>query len=254
MTYTLPRHAAESELRQALLRVHQLHDERNSDPVLASALARLAEWQSRRLGQTYADLAADPRYADAVAFFQVDLYGPADYTQRDADVARVVPMLVKMLPERVVGTIAHAMELNALSQELDRVLLEWLPLAETRFTVADYCRAYRRAGNVPARQRQIRLIVEIGRALDEYVTKPLIRAALTMMRGPAHFAGFGVLHDFLDRGFDAFHRMGGAQLFLATIERRETALLDTVVAGSNDPFPDPLEDAPGSAPQEPLAR
>ncbi len=247
MTDTLPRHAAESELRQTLSRVQQLHSERNANPILAGALTRLADWQSRRLGQTYADLAADPRHTDAVAFFRIDLYGPADFTQRDADVARVVPMLVKMLPERVVGTIAQAMELNALSQDLDRVLLKFLPRADASFTVAEYCRAYRRAANVPARQRQIRLIVEIGQALDDYVKRPLIHLALTMMRGPAHLAGFGVLHDFLERGFNAFHRMGGAQTFLATIEKRETALLDAIMSGSNEPFPDPLEDSTASA-------
>jgi hypothetical protein len=139
------------------------------------------------------------------------------------------------------------MELNALSQDLDRVLLKFLPRADASFTVAEYCRAYRRAANVPARQRQIRLIVEIGQALDDYVKRPLIHLALTMMRGPAHLAGFGVLHDFLERGFNAFHRMGGAQTFLATIEKRETALLDAIMSGSNEPFPDPFVDSTASA-------
>ena len=38
----------------------------------------------------------------------------------------VVPMMVKVLPDSVIGTIAAAMELNGLSQELDRVLLSRL--------------------------------------------------------------------------------------------------------------------------------
>jgi hypothetical protein len=244
-TQTPPRHAAEAALRSALDRVHSLHAQRNANPILAAALVRLADWQSRRLGQTYADLSANPRYADAVRFFQEDLYGPADFTRRDTDVARIVPMLVRMLPERVVATVADAMELNALSQELDRVVLDRLPRANARFSVADYCRAYRRAGNVPARQRQIALIGRLGGALDDYVRKPLIRTALKMMHGPAHLAGFGVMHDFLERGFDAFGRMRSATEFLATIETRETALLDAIMGGSNDPFPDPL-DNPGA--------
>jgi hypothetical protein len=32
------------------------------------------------------------RYADAIAFFLSDLYGGADFAQRDADLARVVPV------------------------------------------------------------------------------------------------------------------------------------------------------------------
>ncbi len=43
------------------------------------------------MATTYADLAAQPRYADAIAFFLSDLYGGADFAQRDADLARVVP-------------------------------------------------------------------------------------------------------------------------------------------------------------------
>ena len=100
-------------------------------------------------------------------------------------------------------------------------------------------------GNRPARERQIRLIGEIGAALDVYVKKPLIRSALTMMRAPARMAGFGVLHDFLDRGFNAFRRMDGAEYFLATVVARETALMDAMFAGETAPFADPLDPARG---------
>jgi len=234
-----PRHAAEAALVEQLCRAQRLHAESADNPILAGALARLADWQARRLAQTYADLAAQRRYVEAIEFFKTDLYGDADVARRDADVARVVPMMVVMLPERVIATIAQAMELNVLSHELDRMVLKALPRADGRFTVAEYCRAYRRAGNMPQRQRQIFLIVEIGHALDEFVRKPLIRAALAMMRQPARLAGFGVLHDFLERGFGAFHRMGGADEFLDTIRRRETAIHDAIAGGTNDPFPDP---------------
>jgi hypothetical protein len=232
--------AAEAALRQVVARVQRLHSERASDPIRSEALRRLADWQSRRLASTYADLAAQPRYAPAIAFFESDLYGGSDFSRRDTDLARVVPLLVRMLPERVIATIADAMELNALSQDLDRVVLMHLPRADGRFTVAEYCRAFRHADNLPARRRQIALTIEIGRALDHYVQKPLIRGALTMMRRPAHVAGFGALQDFLERGFNAFHRMRGADHFLATIEMREAALIDAIFAGRNDPFPDPF--------------
>jgi hypothetical protein len=132
------------------------------------------------------------------------------------------------------------MELNVLSQELDRLVLERLARADAQFTVAQYCSAYRRAANYPARRRQIELIGEVGSALDGYVGKPMLRRALAMMRRPAQMAGFPTLHDFLDRGFTSFHRMGGATTFLATIQSRETALHEAIAAGSSDPFPDPL--------------
>lgn len=239
--------SAQAALVGELMRVRQLNTERATNPILAGALARVGHWQSRRLRMTYADLAQSPAYAGAIAFFQSDLYGGVDFSRRDADLERVVPMLVAVLPERVIGTIGQAMALNALSQELDRLLLARLPRADGQFTVADYCRAYRRAGNLPARRLQIRLIVEVGQAIDQYVKKPLIRGSLAMMRQPAKMAGLGVLHDFLERGFSAFHKMGSAAEFLATIETRETAILDAIAAGARDPFPDPLDPSPPKA-------
>jgi len=235
-----PRHSAEARLVRKLARAIELHEEHATNPILAGAMQRLADWQGRRLTQTYADLAAQPRYRAAIEFFRSDLYGSEQMARRDADLARIVPIMVRTLPERVIGTIAKAMEVSVLSHELDRLVLARLPRADGPFTVAEYCKAYRRAANLPVRRRQIELIVEVGWALDEHVRRPLIRGALAMMRRPARLSGFAVLHDFLERGFRAFANMRGADEFLATIERREIAILETIAGGESGPFPDPL--------------
>jgi hypothetical protein len=237
------KHPAQSALIRELGRVALLHDERRANARLAGALEHAARWQSLRLGQTYADLDARPRYADAIRFFQTDLYGSADFARRDADLARVVPILVRTLPERVIATIAQAVELNVLSQELDRALLARLPRAGGGFTVAEYCRAYRLMNNRPGREHQIHLIIDIGTALDRYVRLPLLRTALVLMRQPAKLAGMLVLHDFLERGFTAFRRMNGASEFLATILARETALMNAIFDGDDAPFAEPLSAA-----------
>jgi len=216
-----------------------MHAARAQNPILAGALERLSDWQSRRLAVTYADLARDPRYAEAIAFFQTDLYGPQDFSRRDADLARVVPMMARMLPESVILTVAKAMELSALSHELDMRVNEFLPRADAQFTVEDYCRAFRRAGRVPERRRQIELIGEVGMALDRAVGKPLIRSALALMRAPARAAGLGELQTFLERGFDAFRRMKGAETFLATIRDRETGIVTAIFDGRIAPFAEP---------------
>jgi hypothetical protein len=149
MAATIPpasAHPAQDALLRELARVQALHADRQRDPALSQALARLGIWQSRRLGATYADLAAQPRYTDAITFFQSDLYG-GDFARRDADLARVVPLMVRMLPERVIATVALAMEVNALSQELDRLLLAQLPRGVGELTVAKYCRVFRAMGH-----------------------------------------------------------------------------------------------------------
>jgi hypothetical protein len=232
--------AADAVLLCALSRLQSCNSECAGDPALAQRMASLAAWQVRRLHATYADLEATPRYAAAMQFFETDLYGGADFARRDADLLRVVPAMKRLLPANVLATVASALELDALSQELDRAMVDALPQARERFHVADYCAAYRRVGRHDKRERQIELIGVVGGALDRYVQKPLLRSALRMMRKPAHIAGLAALQDFLERGFSAFAQMHGAAAFLATIERRETALYEAIAAGADDPFPDPM--------------
>ena len=230
--------SAETDLIRELEHVQRLHQARQASPRLAAALDRVAVWQSRRLNATYADLVRDPRYAEAIEFFQSDLYGPGDYSRRDADLARVVPIMVRVLPEGVIAIIAKAIELSALSHELDRTLVAKLG-EDTPLSVASYCAAYRACDNRSERERQIALIVEVGAALDRYVHMPLLSSALAAMRRPARIAGVGALHEFLERGLLSFRGMKGAGEFLAVLRRRETAVMQAIFAGDDAPFADP---------------
>jgi hypothetical protein len=228
----------QAALVRELARAMRLHDWRLADEDRARALGRLATWQASRMAATYADLAAQPRYADAIAFFRSDLYGEGDFAQRDADLARVVPIMTRLLPARLITTIAKATELNALSQELDQALIAQLPNADG-FTVAEYCAAFRQPSERAAREHQISLIGEVGAGLDLYVRRPFIESALSMMRTPARMAGLAALQDFLERGVSAFRTMRGAQEFLATIDRRERAILAAIFDGDDAPFAEP---------------
>ena len=230
-------------LLHELARVARHHEERAADPALAKALAHLGTWQSRRLRNTYADLEQTPRYARAMKFFEEDLYGGADFAQRDADLVRVVPAMRRLMPANVIETVAVAVELNALSQDLDRAVVDALGARALGFGVADYCDAYRRAGRFDGRERQIRLIGDVGVSLDRFVQKPMLRTALAMMRKPARLAGLSTLQDFLERGFESFAQMRGAAEFLATIQSRETVIHESIVGGSDAPFGAPLEDS-----------
>lgn len=246
MTDTRHDEPLEALLRE-LARVQQHHAERASNPALASALLHLGRWQSLRLRNTYADLEQTPRYATAMKFFEEDLYGGADFAQRDADLVKVVPAMKRLMPANVIDTVAVAVELNALSQDLDRSVVDALGSRAQTFSVADYCTAYRRAGGFEGRQRQIRLIGDVGVSLDRFVRKRVLRSALGLMRKPARLAGLAALQDFLERGFESFAQMHGAAEFLATIQSRETVIHESIVAGSDAPFPDPLQTVEGAA-------
>lgn len=222
--------SATAELVRQLARARALHDERAASPDLAEQLDRLAAWQTRRLNATYADLASQARYAPAIVFFRTDLYSAGDFSRRDADLARVVPLMTRVLPEGVIATVASAMELSALSHELDRSMVAKLDVRAPLSATA-YAEAFRALANRPVRERQIALIGEVGRALDRYVHKPMLFSTLIAMRRPARAAGLGALQAFLERGFSAFRNMHGAGEFLDTVEERETALINAIFAG-----------------------
>lgn len=220
-----------SALRRHLERLKALRGKGSSPP---ARLHELKAWQAQRLAATYADLAAQPRYTAATAFFLDDLYGPKDFSVRDEEMLRILPTMARMLPASAVETATLAIELEALSEDLDHRLAAALPRGE--ITEATYAKAYRESATRDERQRQIELIDAAGRRLDALVAKPFVGGTLKLMRQPARLAGLGDLQDFLERGYEAFRRMKGADDFLALLRRREEAILQRLTSGASDPF------------------
>jgi hypothetical protein len=206
---------------------------------VAAALPLLRRWQAQRLARTYADLAADKRYAPATAFFLSDIYGERDFAERNRAVERAYPWMRKTLPKAAFAPIERAMQLHDLSVKLDAqlcgVLLAELGVKD-RISADAYAQGYRRCDNRAQRLRQIELAVAVGTDLDRVVAKPLVHRMLALSRKPARAAGFGELQEFLERGFDAFRHMGGAAEFLKAIETREKAILERLFAGHPRPF------------------
>ncbi|MBL0140931.1 MAG: hypothetical protein IPP91_02425 [Betaproteobacteria bacterium] len=197
-------------------------------------LVDVKSWQAVRLARTYADLLVDPRYAKATAFFLGDLYGAKDFSGRDEAMRRIYPIMVRTLPRGAVETAALAIEVDALSEDLDRRMAAAIDPGPV--TEASYARAYRRVGARAERVRQIELIDNVGRRLDKLVVMPFLFATLKVMRGPAKLLGLEELQTFLERGFVAFRHMGGAEHFLATISGRESEILNRLFSGHPNPI------------------
>jgi hypothetical protein len=192
----------------------------------------LAQYQAQRLRDTYLDLAAQPRYCPAVEFFLKDLYGPIDYSQRDADIERVFPVMARVLSGPALDSITDALELRTLSEEFDARMVEILTsdLGVTdALDTRGYEEAFRRCDDRPGRVRQIELIEQIGRALDQVVHHPVTYATVLAARVPARLAGFGELQDFIERGLRAFRHMHGAKEFIAIVGERERRILDRLL-------------------------
>ena len=222
------------ELAACIAEAQALRAERVGDPEPGD-FPRLKEWQAARLAGNYADLLASPRHKPATEFFLSDLYGPKDFRSRDEELARVVPIMVHVLPARALATLREAVKMDALSESLDNAMV--LALRKTgQIKSIDwpaYVAAYRACGRRKDREQQIILIDKIGKTLDRLTRMPLIHFSLKLMSGPAHLSGLGALHSFLQRGFDAFSYMKGADEFLAIITERETALMKELFANPN---------------------
>jgi hypothetical protein len=226
-------------LRQQIERANALRTEHLGDPQRSAKWQMLREWQQDRLSRTYRDLLDSPRYRPAAEFFLSDVYGVKDTSKRDAAVKRLYPTMVRLMPEAGLRSVGLALELDALSEELDAQLLDVLQQQSARLeriTESDYCEAYRRCDNYALRKRQIELFRAIGTTLAVVVERPMIYSLLRGMRQPARLAGLGGLQDFLERGFHAFRHMEDPGEFLDTIDRRETSILDRIYAHHPRPF------------------
>jgi hypothetical protein len=221
-------------LGRLLERNAALRDVFAGQPALHRELVRLQKWQSRRLLRSHADLHAEPRYRLAVDFFFKELYGVSNVRERDADLIKVQAAMERLLPREGLDALCLAIQLETLSQELDADVTRHLSSAP--ITVERYAEAYRKAGRRPDRERQIELMCEVGLFLDKVVRKPMVRPLVRLARAPAHAAGFGLLQEFLERGFDAFVAMGGADEFIARIRSKETRAMQRMYAGVHDPF------------------
>lgn len=205
-----------------------------------SADDRLAvrRWQQARLAATHADLLASSEFGPAARFFLSELYSTEDLTQRDADIERVIRILVKFLPDKALATLAAALEMDALSELLDARLGKALRAQSSvttqplTITPANYEVAYRAMGDYHLRLRQIALTEEIGLALDKLARMPLLAGLLRMMRGPAHAGGVGGLHEFLERGYAAFAHMKDGRAFILTIVERERTEHERLAGGT----------------------
>ena len=192
--------------------------------------AWLKAWQGQRLARTHAGLLQSPRFGPAARFFLDDLYGPKDHRARDRDLARVLPKLLKLLPQSAQWTMAQALHMDALSEQLDAQMTQCLQqqgaLCHAQdLTQAQYVRAYRTVAQPEARQEQLELVMQIGRSLDHLTRLPMLSASLKLMKKPAELAGLSELHGFLQRGFTAFSHMLGAEDFLQQIVQEERALM-----------------------------
>lgn len=233
---TTSRQTAAKRFRDLIDETRRLTHHEVEGEGLSADHALLAKWQVDRLSVTYSDYHRTRRYRAALDFFLTDIYGPSDFSQRDNDIERVYPLMVKVLSVDAIESLAQALELHTLSMTLDRQLIDVLTgeleldvsAGPDALTPSMYAEAYRLCDNYEARERQIALAVEAASTLEAAVQKKMIYLTVKVARGPAKAAGFGELQSFLERGLAAFKKMKGSHRFLDALAAREKHVLDSL--------------------------
>lgn len=200
-----------------------------------AAVAAVKRFQRERLAQANADLLQSERYRLAARFFLDELYGVKDFTSRDEALARMIPGMSRLLPTAALDALADAVELDAISEQLDEEMGALLeresPAAAAELTVDRYFELYRAVGRRDLRTRQIALLEDVGRQLDRLVAKPFLYRILQAMEGPARLAGLAQMQTFLVAGFLAFRNMRGSEDFVRTVVVREREVMEHAFAG-----------------------
>lgn len=216
---------------------HQaLHDPDVDDRNNARWLPELRRWQATRLRESFAHFLEDPERRPATEFFLEDVYGDRDFTRRDADIARVMPVMRKLLPAKLLETVADAIEVGALSHALDlhmAMALAELAPRRRKLDAELYAEAYRVVGREALRRRQVRLVGRVGRGFGRSLRMRGVSALLAFSRTGARLAGFSALQGFLERGYAAFDALEDPDAFLDEIEREERALSRQLFAGGD---------------------
>lgn len=211
-----------------------LHQQADNQGI-SQAIKTLQAWQCKRLMVTHNDLWQQKRFNPAMRFFIDELYGPKDFSQRDQDIARVVPKMSKLLPEKALVSLESALHLNLLSFELDMKMAEMLK--GTEINRETYAATYFDCQNHEKRIMQIGFIEALGEDLAEVVKIKGLSALLMLSRKPAKLAGVLALHEFLEMGYKAFKNLGDVNDFIHPIVHREKHIMHALCSAET---PNPL--------------
>lgn len=224
-------------LRKALADSHVLAASLDDPGFPLAALETLQDWQRERLAGSYQDLFSEQRYAAAGNFFLTEIYGGLHFRERDQEMERVLPVMVRMLRDDMLLALAQAFELQSLSLEFDiEMAAALVNTGWEELNIERYGAIYRTCGRASDRKKQIELIRHLGMQLSELVHHRLVLLLIRTLRRPARAAGFGLLQSFLEQGLFAFRVMGDGKEFVDTIWRRESESMQKLLAGDRAPF------------------
>lgn len=216
----MDRRALAAKASSDLLASRELRRASKAERAAERAWLRSA-WRART-AKVHQSALNDPSTAIACGFFLSDIYPPEAQAWRDSQALDGAPKLCSMLPESAALALAHAIELDLLTERLDRICCD--ALAGLDLERADETELMDRMLLLPgqaARDAQAESMRMTGACLARLSGTPLIGATLKAMRLPARFSGLLDLQDFLERGLSAFKTLSDPIGFCDGLGSRE---------------------------------
>lgn len=211
-------------------RSNKIHRDYLEQPVLRDQYTHFLAWQVQYMSPFFEDHRSGQGHSAAVDFFISDLTG-INISRRDQDLARVVPVMTKMLPDRALQALADAMTLNARVLEVNLSICQELfrerELAN-EISERDYCVACRRASSLEECLELVSLTRLVGEDLQRIINVPILGVILRAMRSPARLAGFGEMQEFLETGYRTFSGMEDVSRFLDDMSTRTTEIFTRI--------------------------
>ena len=195
---------------------------------IEEALIEIRRYQTERLKNTYADFSEKPEYTRLVNFFFTQIYGTQDFGFRNESIKTLHQRLKGILKGEIIDAVGKVIELNDLTEMLDRQMAEaWLSRGgQPPLDDETYREIYRSLDNYNDRVRQIELLIDATAAIHRISRSWWVGVSLKAVRTAAHIAGYGKIMDFLEAGYDAFHNIRNINPFLEAVKSREIALND----------------------------
>ncbi len=207
-----------------------IHREYLGDALLSRQYRYFVAWQAEYLLPFYDEFRQRPETEAAVEYVVSDLTG-IGMSERDREIGRVVPLMIRLLPDKALRTLASAMELNArvlaINLETCRCLLEHSDFSNG-ISERHYCAALRQATTLDECMELVTLTIRLGEHLSRIIRIPVMGVTLSAMHIPAHSAGFGELQDFLEKGYRTFRAIPDVDSFLDRLSVRMTKVFSGV--------------------------
>lgn len=195
----------------------------NEDDVLKKNKIKLKDYQINKLKNTHSDLLNDENTSPATNFFLQEFYTYKDLTKRDEEFEKVLPMMIKIFPNKVLNMFNKAIYLDYITEELEYDLSIKL---NGKITDEKYHQLFKNKENYDRRKLQLDLVKEIGTELIYIVKLPFIYTTLKVMKKPAEIAGLTEMYNFLYNGYKIFKEMKNAEEFITKLYNRELKILN----------------------------